>query len=732
MIKSPYNFVPAPKENEVFTPGWAAHVLHDMPLSEEAESGEIEFTIQAETPIFIRNGHSKEDHEVFEKWRDHHNCDETKLSPSEKEKLDRYLAFSNYNGQYFIPATSIKGMLRNVMEIMSFAKLDPKLVNDDRYSHRDLTDGSLYRDIYDTNKINCGWLKIEKDGNWIIEDCGKPLRISYDEIDNEFSTNFSVLLTPEIYDNISDYKELNGKHYFKFKNKEFSLDKKKYSINRNQTKVVKKLLPALKNAKGKYDILLSRTKILFNGIRKDGVEYTLIMTGSPSYEKQKEFLFSSNVLREIPLAKDEKISEKKKKDFLFTYKDHDKNNISADWKFWKSKLNSNNGKIPLFFTEENGEIKHFGLSYMYKLPYKNSIHETKTFQKGETELNIVRCIFGDTGVVNLKGRVFISHAKCMSSTELGLKKEILASPKASYLPFYIKQKEGKNGDYKYLSYEDEVEISGYKRYPVHSSKKEFNREFQGNYDNRQLENAKVFSFFKPLNKNSQFNCKIRYNNLHPVEVGALLSSITFHGTSNSCYHSIGSSKPFGYGKVSVKLNSIRNQFGLSLDLNSLLLKFENYMENRIENWLDSERMRSLFTYSQGLSQIELSYMKLEEFVDLKNQWVKQYLQPENNTMGVISIKKKLEPQELLNISEFQDFDKLSIFLNSKFMEVSEFSDQNKDIICEKIKSVFESGHKPSIKKLTSDYPWKNNIPKWLGSELAKILFNDLSKNQDKH
>ena len=57
-IKSTYNFVPAPTEDEVFKPGWANQVSHDIPFS-DGESGEIEITLTAKTPVFIRNGHSK-------------------------------------------------------------------------------------------------------------------------------------------------------------------------------------------------------------------------------------------------------------------------------------------------------------------------------------------------------------------------------------------------------------------------------------------------------------------------------------------------------------------------------------------------------------------------------------------------------------------------------------------------------------------------------------------------
>ena len=93
MIRAPYNFVPLNKR--IFFPDWAKQISHDVPFS-DGESGTINLTITAETPIFIRNGSNK----------------------------DNEIEFSHYldeigNKKYFIPGTSIKGMMRNVFEIRS-------------------------------------------------------------------------------------------------------------------------------------------------------------------------------------------------------------------------------------------------------------------------------------------------------------------------------------------------------------------------------------------------------------------------------------------------------------------------------------------------------------------------------------------------------------------------------------------------------------------------------------
>ena len=112
-IKAPFNFVPL--SEKVFFPDWADQISQDIPFS-DGLSGTIELKITAESPIFVRNGHNREDKEAK-------NAD--------------YKSFSKTpDGKYFIPGTSIKGAIRNVLEIMSFGKMSK--VADNRYSIRDL------------------------------------------------------------------------------------------------------------------------------------------------------------------------------------------------------------------------------------------------------------------------------------------------------------------------------------------------------------------------------------------------------------------------------------------------------------------------------------------------------------------------------------------------------------------------------------------------------------------
>lgn len=141
MIKAPYNFVPL--ENKAFYPSWANHISQDIPF-EDGVSGCIEYTIEAKTPIFVRNGYT------------------------DREKPDSTFS-KTHDGKFFIPGTSIKGEIRNVLEILSFGKMTQ--VQDARFGIR-----VLGRRDYTSALQNerCGWLYKDSCGNYKIDDCGKP------------------------------------------------------------------------------------------------------------------------------------------------------------------------------------------------------------------------------------------------------------------------------------------------------------------------------------------------------------------------------------------------------------------------------------------------------------------------------------------------------------------------------------------------------------------------------
>ena len=316
-ITAPFNFVPL--SEKVFFPDWAEQVSHDIPF-EDGESGVIDITITAKSPIFIRN----------------HSSD--KENPSSE--------FCNHNGEYYIPATSVKGMVRNVLEIMSFSKMQEDSYDDDTYAVRDLSRADNFYMTQMKNEVLAGWL-VEKGGKLIIENCGVPGRIRHEEIDKAFSSN--------------NFAKAFKKNNFDAKRSEQKTAQFKYNLLDGIYKTIKVGDAYSSTTNAKYD------KRRFHKYNANGTEGTLVVTGQPTprldtgkmgdgkgfefvfFDKQEDLVVENDTFKNFKFAYfDDRITEPKE---------------SKDWTFWKGKL-SNGEKVPVFFQKHGKKVKHFGLSYL--------------------------------------------------------------------------------------------------------------------------------------------------------------------------------------------------------------------------------------------------------------------------------------------------------------------------------------------------------------------------------
>ncbi|MFK7980426.1 MAG: TIGR03986 family CRISPR-associated RAMP protein [Saprospiraceae bacterium] len=546
--KAPYRFVPLSKQ--IVSPHWADAVSHDIPF-EDGVSGTIEVELTAHADIFISSGKQK------------------------KEDANEVLEFSNFNGKYFIPATSLKGMIRNVMEIMSFGGIK-SMTQNNKYAFRDLRNNT-YLKPFKPDKIFCGYLRKSEDGYFAIRDCGIPGRISQTKIDEYFKTSMTV-----------DFDR--GGRYIRG-----AKDREKSAVFKN------KQYQHVINSSLSFHADKDNTGRLISEINTSGTKKgKIVFTGQPGANNLKdskkrngknlEFVFFQNGNESIKDVDKEII-----KNFKFAYFDHDKSRWSYDWKYWRNELHKGR-EIPVFFHKDRaGKVIHLGLSYLYKLPYKNSVHDLiNNTQKGE-QLGLSDLIFGNINDKNspLKGRVFFSQGWLNNDVIPSNKRtEVLASPKASYYPFYLKQ-----GDGNIVTYMNSAEIAGWKKYPVHQSLKQ---------NKSPNDNEKVAVKFKPLPSGAKFKFVVNYHNLRKIELGALLSALTFHGC-NEAFHSIGMAKPLGYGKVKLNINTKFKQ-------EEYLKSFEAFMSSKLStNWCQTVQMKELLamSYEDAENDKALTYMELD-------------------------------------------------------------------------------------------------------------------------
>jgi CRISPR-associated protein (TIGR03986 family) len=626
MITAPYNFVPLNKK--VVEAYWAENISHDKPFK-DFESGRLEIEMTAETPIFVRNGSKNE---------------------SEIEDTE----FNNFNGKYFIPGSSIKGMLRSVIEIMSFGKMEDK-VNDVKLSLRDFQNNNLYPKSDLSKEAHGGWLRF--DGvSYFLKPCGRPGRIRHQDLDKLAKQPISQYY--QAAGNVSKDNQKSAKS--KYENFGFNKEYHRFSEEGEEDGI------------GRKKYVLDE-----NGSYKG----TIVFTGQPSVRKepnkgkQYEFIFFERDYEEIRISKEDPEFQIIK-NFFFAYYDHDRNQQKEDWK-WRKKQLSEGESIPVFFrlkdpnkSATKSNIKDMGLSLLFKITYNKSIVESIQLSQNKVKRDLSEAIFGYT--VNdkegkersSKGRVWVSHAYAEGSPKpLGVKLEVLAGPKPTYYPNYIKQNEI-NGKVtgRYSTFMDkEPEIRGYKRYPVRNIEDVSTNPPPINEKDGKV-NEKVATRFNPLGAGTKFKYSITYHNLRKAELGALVSAITFH-LNDGYSHSIGMGRPLGYGRVNLKITNKSKE-----EIKPFAKEFEAFMNWALESvtptWHQSEQIKELMTLSKPFPNLKekLKYMsKPADFASAKGKKKddpKYALQKYSEIVGETKeMTSFLTTEEMKNYSKNFDSDK---------------------------------------------------------------------------
>jgi CRISPR-associated protein (TIGR03986 family) len=336
-IKAPFNFVPL--SDKVFFPDWADKISHDIPF-EDGVSGTIELTLTAKTPIFVRNGHTQAD---------------------AGEKNDNYKSFSKApDNSYFIPATSVKGAIRNVLEIMSFGKM--RVDENAKFAQREWSNSKLFPlkgNPNEQKKLCCGWL-FEKDGRYEIQKCKSLYRINHLRLDEYFKNSI-------FKDHFSKTSNFNLNKSTKIGKKEY--DPKtacfKYDLLNSRDVGLKTLKNLSFSEDGKFSAKYQENRVR---VDKNGeIRGTIVLTGQPDKaswnfpRKMNDGKFYEFVFDQEIVGKPIELSENEFKHYQFIYSD------SPDWKFAKERMKSDG--MPVFFREnKDGTIKDLGLAFLYKLP----------------------------------------------------------------------------------------------------------------------------------------------------------------------------------------------------------------------------------------------------------------------------------------------------------------------------------------------------------------------------
>ena len=244
---------------------------------------------------------------------------------------------------------------------------------------------------------------------------------------------------------------------------------------------------------------------------------------------------------------------------------------------------------------------------------ENNLHRS-------TDFDLSEILFGTT---ELKGRVMFSHFKEKGfSQKMPLASEILGTPEAKKKKF------------------------GWKNYPI----------VDNTIKGKGGKNDKVKSQFLPLSSGTKFQGVLHFHNLRDFELGALLSALTFHNTSDA-YHNIGLAKSLGYGKIKINFDY--------KDKEKLLQAFEEKINAEL---FDGKILWHKSPYIKEL--LKKHSKEIKEFTPLSNETAMQALHQEilviqkGEREERNKLKKKEEAQtDFKHAIESNDEIKLKSFLD---------------------------------------------------------------------
>lgn len=615
-IRAPYGFVPL--SSKVVFPEWADRASQDWPL-EGALRGHLDVEIEALSPIFVRGS------------------------------IDEKRFFQAPDGTLGIPGSSWRGMLRNVVEIATFGKLNR--FGRRRFGVRDLHNRDVYgqhmADILTAPNgkklpmplVNAGWLvPVEDhdpdDPNAVvarIEACHFA-KIEYEEL-NTIAREIEVSgFDPGI-------RQSAARKYQTWKRSDGRSGRLSFPFR------IKSL-----RERGRDARLVSDYGVVVGPGETKG---TLVFTGQPSrYDPRKlnkrkgagnpkhhDFVFHGRAGRSYD------VTQAQFQDFEFIHSDGGEQHKltgrfkpNQEWGFWqKVRWNDTSRdvekrRVPVFFLlDKHGKLRAFGLAMMFRLAYLHSVEDavrrgqedfdSATPDFAETLFGYVRDGKGGASSDALKGRVSFGFAQVVGRPKaMGEVRAVLGTPKASYYPNYLEQNpnlghgarpsRGAKG-YRYKTYMDpDAVVRGWKRYRPIEGHEVLRPPLPTKGDGSAMDTSKVETRFAPLPAKTSFLGKLRLHNVLPEELGALLWAMDLGG-GDDVFHKLGLGRSLGYGTVRLRVRGARlvdNDDRPFTDLDACREAFRRYMEQQVPGWQESPQVRELVALARPIRKSDARHM----------------------------------------------------------------------------------------------------------------------------
>lgn len=476
--RAPYNFVPFSDKLLIRYESLEELPRHDR-IDPALKSGEIQVELKAETPVFVSDGQ-----------QDPH-------------------FFRGPDGTYQIPGSTVRGLVRENMQILGFGLVRPG---------EDLDDVQIYfREMAAARGSTGGPLKEYYQGALDVVNrrspSGKPF---------------------------SDPRNVQGGYLYR--------EDGAYYIRpvRGEVLRVSRSHPDIKQF-GTGD---ART-VPVSYQAGDGAVKRLATAGKPGMA-QGELLFTgrpvskvSNHLYLFPAADEEAEPIPVPDGDVLAYQmdlEGRSNSLKAyyDVNFWAL---PGEGERKAVFYIRYEKHTYFGRSRFLRIGYRYPIsqglpqHHRERLEQGEPVLDYPSAILGFARGKNMAYRSRVSFGDFRlegKARELPPVKTVLGEPKPSFYPGYVE--EGKHYN------EEDFRLRGYKQYWLKEAER------------IPAKKENVASTLRPLDRGSVFRGTIRYKNLTADELGLLLWAIRL---DEGCFQTLGMGKPYGYGRMQVTISALR-------------------------------------------------------------------------------------------------------------------------------------------------------------------------------
>lgn len=664
-IRAPYNFVPlsptvvgadldqrpSADPSDLTDPP-----VHDRPFK-EGVCGTLIYEVTAHTPVFVRGSDDK----------------------------SRDAPFALPDGSPALPGTSVKGMLRNVLAIATLSRMER--FNDHAYSIRDLTPAAskIYgRQMSEIGRgrdgkntilpvVSAGWFR-----RGLPDDAPEAWRAPTSDPDAKIVGYIELCDFAKFeYSALEGLAARRGVSRFTPGKRQSAVDK--YESWGNQTLEVtftRKVRRERGGVSQELGVPLLSEISLVDAVLPDGAAQGItghvVFTGQPNEwnsrqknvhragnAKHHDFVFyrggGASTARYLP------VTAAQFRRFQEVHADRGQqarlvDSPNHEWTFWKrvylgdARLLGHPAPsgVPVFVlprqsAEGKTELRAFGLAMMFRLAYNHTIKRAVTNAQRDARnarcMDIASAIFGrvethEKKTLTLRGRVSVGHAMVTHrGPDPKPVQAVLGAPRASYFPNYFEHGDvpaatlPPNHDYRTLM-DDGVRVRGWKRYPPRKDAVErppLPQRRMGEPAGHKERNADVQSSFRPLGAGSVFAGTIRVHNLRPWELGAVLWATDFGGAKDT-FHGLGLAKPFGYGRVSVRVQeaTLTRNDGAPVDLTGCRKAFVEYMDEKLGGagrWASCEVIRQLLATARVSSTPgELRHMDLRH-PDHRNEFV---------------------------------------------------------------------------------------------------------------